>query len=69
MSMSVMVVLLAPRRFNEGMDGFLAGLHGKEGSMKVCVFTRRSWRVHKDHGIYGIGMECCRGSMSTNNYP
>ena len=42
MSMSVMVVLLDPKRFNEGMVGLLAGLHGKKGSMKVCVFTRRS---------------------------
>ena len=37
MSLSVMVALLAPRRFNEGMVGFPAGLHFKEGSMKVCI--------------------------------
>ena len=38
MSMNVMVVLLAPRRFNEGMVVFLAGLHGKEGTIRfVCL--------------------------------
>ena len=52
MSMSVIVFLLASRRFNEGIVGFMAGLRVKEGSIKVCVFTRRSWRVYKGHGGY-----------------
>ena len=78
MSLSVMVALLAPRRFNEGMVGFLAGLHFKEGSMKVCILQEGhggSIRVMEDsvvedpllpiipHGVILSVLEGSRESM------
>ena len=52
MSMTVMVVLLASRRFNEGIVGFMAGLHVKEGF--ACLLEGHGGFIRVMEDMYGV---------------